>query len=131
MEALAGKGGSVAANNEVAWVFELELQPGRREELEALIPEMIETTKASEPGSLAYQFFVNDDGTAMCAYERYVDSDAALAHMTAFGEKFAGRFMELVKPRSFTVLGSPSPQLMEALRPIGASVHTPVAGYAK
>jgi autoinducer 2-degrading protein len=121
----------VATNDEVAWLFELEIQPGRREELEALIPEMLESTEASEPGSRAYQFFINDEGTTMLAYERYVDSDAALAHMAGFGEKFAARFMELVKPGGFTVLGSPSDQLMETLRPLGASVHTPAGGYCK
>jgi quinol monooxygenase YgiN len=121
----------VTTEKQVAWLFELGVQPGRRQDLDALIPEMIEATNASEPGSLAYQFFVNDDGTAMLAYERYVDSDAAMAHMASFGEKFGARFMELVKPGSFTVLGSPSDQLMEALRPLGASVHSPVAGYCK
>jgi hypothetical protein len=92
---------------------------------------MVEATKANEPGCLAYRFFINEDGTVMQAYERYVDSDAALAHMAGFGEKFAARFMELVNPRSFTVLGAPSDQLIEAIRPIGATVHRPVDGFSK
>ena len=117
--------------NEVAWLFELELKPGCREQFEALMPEMIDATRSNEPGCLSYQFFVNDDGTVIQAYERYVDSDAALAHMGAFGQKFAGRFMELVNPRSFTVLGAPSDQLRQAIRPIGAAVHSPVDGFSK
>jgi quinol monooxygenase YgiN len=121
----------VTTTNEVAWVFELELQPGCREQFEKLVPEMVETIRANEPGCLAYQFFVNEDGTVIQAYERYVDSDAALAHMAGFGERFAGRFMELVKPRSFTVLGSPSDQLMQAVGPIGAAVHRPAGGFSK
>jgi quinol monooxygenase YgiN len=120
----------VATSDEVAWLFELGIQPGRRGELEALIPEMTEST-AKEPGSRAYQFFINGAGTTMLAYERYADSDAALAHMAVFGEKFAARFMDLIEPGGFTVLGSPSDQLMEALGPLGASVHTPVGGYCK
>jgi quinol monooxygenase YgiN len=121
----------VTTQNEVAWLFELELQPGCREQFETLVPEMIEATRANEPGCLAYQFFVNEDGTIIQAYERYVDSDAALAHMAGFGDKFATRFMELVKPRSFTVLGAPADQLMEAIGPIGAAVHRPVDGFSK
>jgi quinol monooxygenase YgiN len=118
----------MATDSEVAWLFELDLKPGRREDFEALIPEMLEATKANEPGSRAYQFFTGD-GSAVCVYERYVDSDAALAHMATFGEKFAARFMDAVTPVRFTVLGSPSPQLLEALSPIGAVVHTPLGGY--
>jgi quinol monooxygenase YgiN len=118
----------VATNSEIAWVFELDVKPGCKEQLETLVPEILEATKANEPGSIAYQFFTGD-GSAVCFYERYVDSDAALAHMATFGEKFAARFMEAVTPTRFTVLGSPSPQLMEAIAPIGALVHTPVDGF--
>jgi quinol monooxygenase YgiN len=118
----------MATDSEVAWLFELNLKPGHKDEFEALIPEMLEATRANEPGSRAYQFFTGD-GSAVCVYERYVDSDAALAHMATFGEKVAARFMDAVSPVRFTVLGAPSAQLMEALAPIGAVVHRPVDGY--
>ena len=121
----------MTTTNEVAWLFELELKPGCREQFDALMPEMLEATRSNEPGCLAYQFFASEDGTVIQAYERYVDSDAALAHMAGFGQKFASRFMELVNPRSFTVLGSPNDQLMDAIRPIGAVVHSPVDGFSK
>jgi quinol monooxygenase YgiN len=119
----------MAIENEVAWLFELEVQPENRQALEALVPEMIAETKKSEPGSRAYQIFVNE-GT-ISVYERYDDSDAALTHMKNFGEKFAGRFMALVTPVRFTLLGSPSAELLEVVGPIGAIVNTPLAGYIK
>jgi quinol monooxygenase YgiN len=120
----------MSIENEIAWLFELEVQPENRKALAELVPEMIEETKKAEPGSRAYQIFI-DDGSNLCVYERYDDSDAALAHMKNFGEKFAGRFMALVTPVRFTLLGSPSPKLLEVVGPIGALVHTPLAGYIK
>jgi quinol monooxygenase YgiN len=119
----------MATENEVAWLFELEVKPENRLAFEALIPEMVEETKKTEPGSRAYQFFSREN--SICVYERYDDSDAALEHMKNFGEKFAGRFMALVTPVSFTLLGSPSPELLGAVGPIGAVVNTPLGGYIK
>jgi quinol monooxygenase YgiN len=120
----------MTTEKEVAWLFELEVAPENRKALEALVPEMVEETKKAEPGSRAYQVFM-DDGSAVCVYERYDDSEAALEHMKNFGEKFAGRFMALVKPVRFTLLGSPSAELLEVVGPIGALVHTPLSGYVK
>jgi quinol monooxygenase YgiN len=119
----------MTTENEISWLFELEVKPENRSALEALVPEMVEETKESEPGSRAYQVFVNE-GT-ISVYERYDDSDAALLHMKNFGEKFAGRFMALVTPVRFTLLGAPSAALLEAVNPIGAIVNTPLGGYVK
>jgi quinol monooxygenase YgiN len=118
----------MTTDHEVAWLFELELRPGCRADFEALVPEMVAST-LDEAGARAYQVFGNDD--TVCVYERYADSDAAMNHMAIFGEKFGARFMELVSPGRFTVLGAPSQQLVDALTPIGAVVHAPVGGFAR
>jgi len=113
--------------NEVAWLSELGVKPEDRQALEALVPEMVEETKKTEPGTRAYQFYSREN--AILVYERYADSNAALEHMKNFGEKFAGRFMALVTPVSFTLLGSPSPELLAVVGPIGAVVNIPLGGY--
>jgi quinol monooxygenase YgiN len=118
----------MTTDQEVAWLFELELRPGRRADFQELVPEMVASTR-DEAGARAYQVFENGD--TVCVYERYADSDAAMNHMAIFGEKFGARFMELVSPGRFTVLGSPSQQLVDALTPIGAVVHAPVGGFAR
>ena len=119
----------MATEHEIAWLFELEVKPENRAALEALVPEMAEETKKSEPGSRAYQVFATEGSISV--YERYDDSNAALEHMKNFGEKFAGRFMALVTPVRFTLLGSPSAELLEVVGPIGAIVNTPLGGYIK
>jgi len=119
----------MSTENEIAWLFELEVKPENLAAFKALVPEMVEETKKAEPRSRAYQIFLNE-GTVN-VYERYDDSDAALEHMKNFGEKFAGRFMSLVTPVRFTLLGSPSAELLEVVGPIGAVVHSPLGGYVK
>jgi quinol monooxygenase YgiN len=119
----------MSAEKEIAWLFELELKPENRAAFEALVPEMVEETRKAEPGSRAYQIFVNEGSVNV--FERYDDSEAALEHMKNFGERFAGRFMALVTPVRFTLLGSPSPELLEVVGPIGAIVNTPLGGYVK
>jgi quinol monooxygenase YgiN len=119
----------MSIENEVAWLFELEVKPENRKAFEALVPEMVAETEKTEPGSRAYQIFAREN--SINVYERYDDSDAALEHMKNFGEKFAGRFMALVTPVRFTLLGSPSPELLDVVGPIGAIVNTPLGGYVK
>src|ERR1019366_1939518 len=79
---------SMSTENEIAWLFELEVKPENRAALEALIPEMVEGTKKAEPGSRAYQIFASEG--SINVYERYDNSNAAVEHMKVFGEKFAG-----------------------------------------
>ena len=119
----------MTADNEVAWLFELELKPEGRAEFEALVPEMVASTR-EEKGARAYQVFQNQDRNIVCVYERYADSAAALTHMTIFGEKFGARFLPLVNPVRFTVLGSASEELVGALAPLGAVVHARMDGFA-
>jgi quinol monooxygenase YgiN len=119
----------MSTEHEIAWLFELEVTPENREAFEALVPEMVEENQKTEPGSRAYQVFAS--GSTVHVYERYDSSEAALEHMGNFGHKFGERFMALVTPVSFTLLGSPSPELLEVVAPIGAVVNTPLGGYVK
>ena len=57
----------------------------------------------------------NADGTVCHISERYVDSAAVLTHLATFGEKFANRFMEVLKPTRLFVYGSPNAAVKEAL----------------
>lgn len=103
----------MASGDEVVWLFEVEVKPGRRAEFEALIPKMVAST-GQERGARAYQFFGNPEDDTLCVYERSADSEAAPIHMGIFGEKFAARFLDLVTPSRFTVPGPASQALVDA-----------------
>ena len=117
-------------HEEVSWLLELAVKPGQLDSFRALMNEMVESTRA-ESGTLSYEWFVNDDGSVVHLYERYTDSAAVMTHLRAFGEKFAGRFLAAVDPTRFTVFGSPSDQVKEALSAFGPTYLKPFGGFAR
>jgi quinol monooxygenase YgiN len=117
-------------NDEVSWVFEVAVKPGKIDALRTLMEEMVESTRA-EPGALVYEWFVSDDEGVVLLYERYADSAAALTHSEVFGAKFAERFLDLVEPTRFTVLGTPSDEVKAALSRPGRAFLQPFGGFAR
>jgi len=102
-------------NSHVSWLLELQVQDGREHDVRDLVAEMVGTTRANEPGTLDYEWYTSADGKACHTYERYADSAAVMTHLGTFGEKFAGRFLEVLKPVRFVVYGSPTAAVKEAL----------------
>jgi quinol monooxygenase YgiN len=107
-------------SDHIAWCVELEIQPGRLDGFLELTAQMVDAT-ANEQGVLGYQRFVTADGNVVHAIEQYEHSDAALAHLQTFQDKFAGRFSSMVSRRRFTLYGVPSPELKKLLDSFGAS----------
>jgi len=115
---------------QVSWVLEVAVKPGQLDAFRALMTEMVESTRA-EPGALNYEWFVSDDGGVVHLCERYADADATLAHLRAFGERFAGRFLAAVDPTRFTVMGTPSDEAKAALSGFGPTYLQPFGGFAR
>jgi len=99
----------------VSWLLELNVNLGRETEFRSLMEEMVASAQANEPGTLLYEWHSNVDGTLCHLHERYADSEAALAHLKTFREKFAARFLEVLAPTRFVVYGEPTDELKEAL----------------
>jgi quinol monooxygenase YgiN len=114
----------------VSWVFEVAVKPGKIDALRTLMEEMVESTRA-ESGALVYEWFVSDDEGVVLLYERYADSAAALTHSGAFHAKFAGRFLDLVDPTRFTLLGSPSDEAKAALGGSGRIFLQSFGGFVR
>ncbi|MEX0582051.1 MAG: antibiotic biosynthesis monooxygenase [Sneathiella sp.] len=115
----------------VYWIFQLEIKTGEYENFEKLMAEMVDATKADEPGALNYEWSVSEDSKTCHILERFENSDAALVHMGNFGSKFAGRFMEVLTPKVVTVYGDPSDKVLKGLSRMGA-VHMPsVGGFSR
>ncbi|MBX7041891.1 MAG: antibiotic biosynthesis monooxygenase [Ignavibacteria bacterium] len=113
----------------VHWIIEASVREGKLEDLKGLITEMVDATKASEPGAINYNWNFNDDESYLYLYERYADSDAALVHMGNFVKNFAGRFMSFLEIKKFVAFGDISDQMKKALSGAGAKVMTDHAGF--
>jgi quinol monooxygenase YgiN len=99
---------------EISWHVDLRVKSGQLGNFRTLTREMVEAAR-HESGVLSYQRFVSQDGKAVHVYERYSDSDAAVAHLVAFAKRFSGRFSGMVERKTFTVFGEPSAKLKEIL----------------
>ena len=117
-------------NEHVSWLLELAVKPGELDNFKRVVDEMIESTRA-EPGTLMYEWSINEDGSVVHGYERFADSGAAVAHLSAFGEKFAQRFLAAVDPTRLSVYGTPSEDAKGALGALGPVYLAPIGGFAR
>ena len=116
--------------NHVSWVIELAVKDGELETFTALMEEMVEGTSA-EPQSLGYEWYISDDNGTVHIFEKYADSEAMIAHVTGFLEKWAGRFLACVDVTRFVVYGDPSPAAREILDGFGAVYLGPWGGFSR
>lgn len=63
----------------VHWLLALNIKEGELDNFKALVKEMVDATKANEPGTLNYEWFVSDDEKTCHIYERYADSAATMS----------------------------------------------------
>ncbi len=118
-------------SDNVYWVLEVAIKAGEFDNFKELMGEMVEATQANEANTLNYEWTISEDGQSCHIYERYADSAATMAHLGAFGEKFAGRFMAAVEPTRFVVYGNPNSEVKEALSGFGPVFMAPFGGFAR
>lgn len=117
-------------DDQVSWLLELAVKPGKLDDLRALVVEMVESTRA-EPGALSFEWFLSDDEGTVDIYERYADSAAVMAHMANFGERFASRFLAALQPTRSTVFGPASDEVRSALEALGATHMSFFGGFVR
>lgn len=118
-------------NENVYWVLELAVRPGRLNDFRNLMQEMVAAASDNEPGTLNYEWNIGDDGTACHIYVRYKDSAAVMRHMAVFGTKFTDRFMALAQITRTAVYGAPSAEVKAALAPYGPVFFAPFGGFKR
>ena len=117
-------------DGQVSWVVQCAVKDGQLDAFKELMEEMVAGT-SEEPGTLNYEWFISEDGSTVHLYEKYADSAATVAHMQAFGEKWAGRFMGCVDLERITVYGNPDEAAQKAIAPMGGSRLGTWGGFAR
>lgn len=115
---------------QVSWITEATVKEDSLGALEELMEEMVEGTSA-EPGALVYEWFVSADRTSFHLVETYASSDAALAHLGSFREKWAVRFVSCIEITRFTVYGDPSSEVRAIFDRSGAMYLGPRGGFSR
>ena len=115
----------------VYWLLKVDVNPGKLDDAQALMLEMIASTKDNEPRTLNYEWSFSADMSSVHIYERYSDSEATMVHLGNFGSSFAERFMQCFAPTGFSVYGEASSDVREALAGFGAEFYAPAAGFVR
>ena len=114
-----------------------DVEPGKLEELQAALGELVEFVDASEPRPIAYAVYFNEDGTKMTVVQVHPDSASMEFHMTIAGPVFA-KVKGLLTLRTIDLYGKPSETLVrqmqgkaELLGIASVNVHPLHAGFAR
>ena len=116
-------------HDHISWWVELTIRPPDVNAYRDLTREMIEFAR-TEPGTLIYDRYLDNDGLTIHVFERYVDSTAAVAHIRNFDVLFAHRFHGMIERKRFTVFGDPSTELRHLLDRFGARYVGLLDGFA-
>ena len=115
----------------VYWVLEFAVDPGRFEELKTLMTDLVEAHRKKEVGMLDYQWAISDDRQVCHIYERFQDSTAVMNHLQWFGPNFGERFTGIQKPTRFVVYGTPSVEVKNALAEFNPIYMAPLGGFRR
>ena len=105
--------------SEIQIVVEATISEGKVDALKKLAQETLDVVKAKDPGTLAYQFYFNNDESKVYFLERYKDSQSFLSHMENT-IPHQQKLRELATITRIEVFGNPSPDLEKTLSSFGA-----------
>ena len=100
--------------SELLGIARFKFHEGRREEYLRLSDQALDLVRRKEPGTLAYDLYLNGDQSECMFIERYRDSEAAIEHTANVGHLFAS-VLETVSVVHGELLGEPSEALREKL----------------
>jgi quinol monooxygenase YgiN len=106
------------------------INPGGVEEFKKLARQGAGNAEAGEPGTLGYEFFLDEEGKESYLNEYYADSESFLTHFAAVqpilqaSMKVSG-FVEAI------VLGNPNAEARAVLAGLGAKYYSDCIGFCR
>jgi hypothetical protein len=93
------------------------LKPGKLDVEKKRVPDLIDFVQASEPRLIAFNEYVNEDGTEVAVVQVHPDGDSMAFHMELIAERAASAYADTVDATtSIQVFGTPSKAVVEMLR---------------
>lgn len=107
------------------------LKPRMLDAETARVPGLVEFVETHEPRVIAFNEYVNEDGTEVAVVQVHPDADSMAFHMGIIAERAATAYAETVESTtSIQVFGTPSNAVVELLRrQAGAGVPLSVKPY--
>lgn len=97
----------------------LKIRDGELAEFKRLAAAMMRVTRERDTGTLAYDWFVSEDGRSCEVREAYVDPDALVEHGVHVREARDALFAGPAYDHQMAFYGDPSPRLIELTDRIG------------
>jgi quinol monooxygenase YgiN len=120
-----------AMSESIFWIVDGMIKQGAGDDLKSLIDEMISSTEANEPGTVAYEWYMDAGKTRCHIFERYRDSQAAMIHLRTFDQMFAARLGRLLQIERVTLFGNASQEMLNTLGHEGTLALLPLAGFTR
>jgi hypothetical protein len=92
------------------------LKPGKLAAERERVPGLVDFIEANEPRLIAFNEYVNEDGTEVAVVQIHPDADSMRFHMGVVAERAAVAYAETVEATtSVQVFGMPSDAILEML----------------
>ena len=100
------------------------LKPGKLAEERKRVPGLVDFIEANEPQLIAFNEYLNEDGTEVAVVQVHPDADSMTFHMEVIAQRAAAAYAETVDATtSIQVFGMPSDAVLKMLeRQAGAGV---------
>lgn len=93
------------------------LKPGRLDDETRRVPDLVEFIQANEPRLLAFNEYVNEDGTEVAVVQVHPDAESMAFHMEVVAARAAAAYADTIEATSsIQVFGTPTPAVVEMLR---------------
>jgi hypothetical protein len=111
-----GRGGSVAGP--FIFVSQSRIKEGRLDDFKRALHEMAEFVEANEPRVMAFEAYLNDDGTEVTGVQIHPDADSMAFHMQVAFEKIM-EFDQYLDTQEVEVYGVPNDAVLGMMKQIG------------
>jgi quinol monooxygenase YgiN len=101
----------------------LKVRDGQLEGFKRQAAEMMRQAREKDTGTLAYDWFLSEDGTECEVREAYVDADALVEHAFHVREARDVLFAEFAYDHKMAFYGDPSPRLTELVDKVGVDAR--------
>jgi biotin carboxylase len=107
------------------------LKPGKLAEERKRVPGLVDFVDANEPRLIAFNEYVNNDGTEVAVVQVHPDGESMAFHLEVVAERAAAAYAATVEATTnIQVFGTPSNAVLELLeRQAGAGVPITVKSF--
>ena len=119
-------------HDQVRFIAEFAIKDGKADEFKKLVQAMSRAVQDGEPGTVEYQFYLNQDETRCVVHETYANSVAVLAHNEgSASQTILPEIFRVSSLGRFDVYGNPSEELQKVLASFDPQVYHLFAGFSR